>query len=198
MKKKRIGVYGGSFDPPHLGHALVVKYAIESGYFDEVWIMPCPENPIKSISPKASSTDRLKMCEIIACKIPNVRVSDFEIKNGINRAWVALERLHAENPTSEFKWIVGKDCLDKRDGLWGWYKGKELIEKYGILEVPRGGEKSGFESEHVLSLPDTPDFSSHIQTSSTCIRKLLKEGKSITFLVPEEIETYILNNRLYK
>lgn len=207
MKKKRIGILGGSFDPPHLGHALNVKRALESGEFDEVWMMPCPSNPLKSSSPKVSPTDRLKMCEFIAERIPNAKVSDFEIKNNINRTWEALEKLTAENPTSSFMWIVGTDCIKGKDGLEGWMNGKEIIKKYGLVLLPRGGIRgvgsNYFDVDSELKnkikfLSATGDDNIHMTISSSQIRKLIEKGKSISFLVPEKVEEYIEKNRLYK
>lgn len=189
----KIGIYGGSFDPIHIGHAIVANYALQWGNLDEVWILVSPHNPLKS-DIHASDRDRLKMAESVFNGNENINVSDFEFSLPLpSFTYTTLKELKKRYPEHEFSLIIGSDnwkIFNK------WANSERIIEEFKVLIYPRPGfelSKSDL-STNVKILDGAPQ----ILMSSTFIREALKNDKNINFFVPESVCQYINSRNLYK
>lgn len=190
---KRIGIFGGSFNPIHVGHALIANYIVESGAIDSLWLMVSPQNPLKENSELASDYDRLLMTELVSRRIENVTTSAFEFDLPKPSYTIdTLNSIQAKFPDDEFYLVIGADnwCLFDK-----WKNGEEIISKYHILIYPRRGYDIDIPERYRqrVAVVDAP----LIEVSSTQIRERLAKMKSVSFYVPEAVEKYIVKNKLY-
>lgn len=197
----KIGILGGSFDPPHIGHVLVVQQIIERLNLDRIVLMPVFSHPFeKKLSlPK----HRLSMAKFLETK--SIEVSNFEIKQGkVSYSIDTLNYLSKAHPRDSFFWIIGAEQLEEFDR---WKKWEEIIKRYSLIIFPR--DPYGYELEKTvkkfLSLKTIPKNMILMNqkdllvtnVSSTIIRERVKKGFSIEYLVPKKVEKYIKDNNLY-
>lgn len=190
---RRIGIFGGSFNPIHVGHALIASYIVESGTVDTLWLMVSPQNPLKENSGLASDYHRLRMTELVSRRIENVITSAFEFD--LPKPSYTIDTLNAlqeKFPDDEFYLVIGADnwCLFDK-----WKAGEEIITKYHILIYPRRGYDIVIPERYSdrIEVVNAP----LIEVSSTLIRERLAQMKSVSFYVSEAVEKYILKNKLY-
>lgn len=185
-----IAILGGSFDPPHKGHAIIANRLLKLFHFDRIWLMPCYQHPFsKSLS---SADKRFKMTKYL--EDDKIKVSDLEIKNKtISYTIDTLKFLTKKCPKDNFCWVIGADQIDN---LTKWKKWQEIIDNYKLIVIPRTGfEKTQKKLKNMIPI-DRKKFPP-IYISSTLIRKRVKENKSISNMVPKKVEEYIIQNRLY-
>lgn len=187
----KIAVLGGSFDPPHIGHYLVVRQIAELRKdIDKILLMPAYSHQWKPI--QAIAKDRLAMLKCLEDK--KIEISDLEIKRKGGEYTIDTVRELKKNLDDQLYWIVGSDIIYEFDK---WKKTDELLNLVTFLVFPRDPYHvpnkipAGFELIQDKNLITT-------NVSSTIIRKRVKSGKSITYLVPEEVEKYISRYNLYK
>ncbi|MBR5118947.1 MAG: nicotinate-nucleotide adenylyltransferase [Muribaculaceae bacterium] len=190
---RRIGIFGGSFNPIHVGHALIASYIVESGAIDTLWLMVSPQNPLKENSGLASDYDRLRMTELVSRRIENVTTSAFEFDLPKPSYTIdTLNALQAKFPDDEFYLVIGADnwCLFDK-----WKAGDEIISKYHILIYPRRGYDIVIPEKYSdrVKVAKAP----LIEVSSTQIRERLAQMKPVSFYVPEAVEKYIVKKKLY-
>ena len=175
-------IFGGKFDPPHLGHQLSIFLALEKYLFDEVWVIPSFSHPF-GFHPSDFDT-RLEMCRIMAGPFgAKAKVLDIEKKIGLEVVYtVDLIKYLKENfPQNDFSLIIGSDNWDVREKWKDFDKIEEMCRE--IVVIGRGeGTEQGF------SLPDI---------SSTMIKKMIKEGRDPDIFLPAGIAEYIRKNKLY-
>lgn len=168
----RVAIFGGSFDPPHIGHEKLIKQALTAGVVEEVWLMPAFISPGKQAV--ASAQDRLVLCRLFVKSLgEKVRVADLEIKRGGESYTLETVRLLKAkfDQKHQFYWLVGTDLVGD---LHRWEKAEGLFKEIEFLVFPRTA------------------------LSSSAIRARIKKQLSITGLVPQEIENYIKKHRLYQ
>jgi nicotinate-nucleotide adenylyltransferase len=196
-----IAILGGSFDPPHRGHVAIVNRLLSLKYFDEIWLMPCYQHPF---SKRLSNPNR--RFEMTKCiENEQIKICDLEIKNKTTNYTIdALELLADKYPQHKFSWIIGTDQIKD---FTKWRDWKEIINKFGLITVPRAKLKTAeLELKNIAKQVKKPENIVLINKknflpiyiSSTLIRKKIKENKSISGLVPKKIETYIIQHNLYK
>lgn len=190
----RIGVFGGSFDPIHSGHAMVANYASQWLGLDEVWLMVSPQNPLKEGSRPMADADRLEMAGLVAKKCANVKVSDFEFSLP-KPSYTAntLTALKKEFPDCEFVLIIGSDNWLN---FARWRDYRHIIEDFDIIVYPRPGydvDQSLLPANVTLAAEAPQAF-----ISSTFVRKSVKEVKNLNFFLPPEVFAYIIRNKLYE
>ena len=190
---RKIGIFGGSFNPIHVGHALIASYVVENSELDSLWLMVSPQNPLKEGKGMMSDYHRLRMSELVSRRLQNVITSAFEFD--LPKPSYTIDTLNAlqeKFPDDEFYLVIGADnwCLFDK-----WKAGDEIIKKYHILIYPRRGYEINIPEQYSskVSIVDAP----LIEISSTQIRERLSQMKDITFYVPEEVEKYIVMNKLY-
>lgn len=185
----RIGILGGSFDPPHLGHILVARQVKEIMKLDEVWLMPYFVHSWgKTISP---AVDRFKMAKFI--DETGVKVSDAEILRKGKSYTIDTIRILKKKYSHKFYWIIGSDLLiDYKK----WKKHEQLIHEIEFIVVPR----PGYDLPPKLPKNFIPVLSSKyisLTLSSSLIRGRIKKKLSVEELVPKPILEYIKKHNLY-
>ena len=190
MEKIKTVIFGGSFDPVHVGHLSLASEVVASGLADEVWFMVSPHNPHKELQNLTDENVRLQMVQLAIGDNGHFKASDFEFflprpSYTINTL-SALEENYLER---EFLLLVGADNWEKFDR---WYKHDEILARYRIIVYPRD---NGLKPE----LPEGVTWLSaelH-DVSSTQIRELVANGGCISGLVPPAVEKFINQNNLY-
>ena len=191
----KIGIFGGSFDPIHIGHAIIAQHIIGSGIVDQLWFMVSPMNPLKADKERqVADTDRLRMVEMVSRPMEGVETSALEFSMPKPSYTIdTLNTLKEKFPDDEFYLVIGADNWS----LFGrWRCSDEILEKYHLLVYPRLGHEVVIPEELKgrVTLVDAPI----IELSSTEIRKRLAEGKSVRYYVPDEVGQYIDRKNLYK
>ena len=137
---KKIGVFGGSFNPPHLGHLMAAIYALKKFRFDEIWLVPTFHHAFSKRLPPFQK--RFKECKALIAQVgPNLKVSDIEKKiRSDGKMLLTLQALKKKYPKSKFQLVIGSDILKEKKR---WYRFTEIKRKFGIAVVPRGKAKNG-------------------------------------------------------
>ena len=191
MEKIKTVIFGGSFDPIHVGHLSLASAVVESGLASEVWFMVSPQNPHKELQKLTDENVRLEMVRLAIDGNEHFKASDFEFNLPRPSYTInTLMSLEKSFPDREFMLLVGADNWEKFDR---WYRHDEILERYGIIVYPR-------DNSAVPLLPDGVIWLSaelH-DVSSTQIRGLVANGHSITGLVVPSVEEFINGNKLYK
>lgn len=189
----KIGIMGGSYNPIHVGHAIIANYMIQNCGIDRLWLMVSPENPFKTGQKMASEFHRLRMTEMVSRRIEGVDTSAFEFQ--LPRPSYTIDTLNAlqeKFPNDEFCLIIGADNWASFDK---WRSHEEIVSNYHIIIYPRQG--------YDVVIPDK--FKSHvhlvdaplIEVSSSFIRSQLAQFKNMCFYLPEDVNEYIVKNKLY-
>ena len=190
----RIGVFGGTFDPPHVGHLLLASDAREALGLDRLIFVPAATQPFKvNTPPIASARDRLEMVRLAVADDANYTIDDTEIdRKGLSFTVDTLEQLSRKNPGAELFLLLGEDTLA---GIDGW-RNPGRIRELATLAVMR---RSGSEGSPVTAIADgVTVLARRVDVSSTEIRERLRAGKSIKGFVPESVERFIEARGLYR
>ncbi|MBR1803358.1 MAG: nicotinate-nucleotide adenylyltransferase [Muribaculaceae bacterium] len=190
---KRVGIFGGSFNPIHVGHAIIASAIMRRQLVDQLWFMVTPENPFKSGQNLASEVHRLRMTELVSRRIEGASTSAFEMQ--LPRPSYTIDTLHALSekfPDIDFYLIIGADNWAQWNN---WKSPQEIVSNYHVLIYPRLGFEVNIPPavQHQVQLIDAPI----IEVSSTHIRQLLTAGQPATFLLPDPVATYITTHKLY-
>ncbi len=201
MTGSKIGVLGGTFDPIHLGHLIVAEYIREKLDFSEVLFIPAgrPWLKLKEEKQVTLAEHRLAMVRLAVASNPQFKVSTMEIdRPGPSYSIDTVLELRAKLE-AEIYFIAGPDALAK---LPRWKDPERLLKACHVVGIGRPGHsKTNLRkleaslhgvSQHIM-LMDVPQ----IDISSTDIRKRVAQGLSIRYLVPEAVEKYIAEHRLY-
>jgi nicotinate-nucleotide adenylyltransferase len=182
----RIGVFGGTFDPPHVGHLLLATDAREALELDRVIFVHAP--------PVASARDRLEMVRLAVADDANYTVDDTEIdRKGLSFTVDTLEHLSRKNPGARLFLLLGEDTLS---GMDGWRSPERIRELAQLAVMRRLG--SGDAAETAIADGVVSVSARRIDVSSTEIRDRLRAGKSIKGFVPESVEQFIEARGLYR
>ena len=191
----RIGVFGGTFDPPHVGHLLLATDAREALNLDRLIFIPAGAQPFKvDTPPVASPRDRLEMVRLAIADDANYAVDDAEIsRKGLSYTVDTLEHLAERNAGAELFFLLGQDSLA---GFPKWRNPARIQELATLALMMRAGA------------PDVGDWRNaegvvmvsarRVDVSSTEIRERLRAGKSIKGFVPESVEQFIEARGLYR
>lgn len=189
----KVGIFGGSFNPIHVGHAIIASHVIQHADLDQIWLTVAPLNPLKEPNAHNNDIDRLRMTELVSRHIDGVETSAFEFT--LPRPSYTIQTLKAlqeKFPDHEFSLIIGADnwAVFKK-----WKDWETIIANHDILIYPRLGYEVTIPEEyaHRVKLTDAPI----IEVSSTRIREGLAQGENMSFYVPDEVYKYIVANHLY-
>ena len=205
----RIGIFGGTFDPPHLGHLRAAELARESFCLDEIWFMVSNSPPHKRRKPVTPVKKRMEMVSLAIEENVYFHISDFEVKRNLSYTIDTLRALKKEFKHVFFL-IIGEDSFAQ---LPTWKAYLELIEEFPTIvikrkwteehipewflntrkeiKIIREGEKDCGKGIFFLSCATLP-------ISSSGIREKVRKGLSIRFLVPEKVREYIEKEVLYR
>lgn len=130
-----VGLFGGSFNPPHQGHLLVAEIALRRLGLDQLWWMVTPGNPLKSRTELTPLAERLEACEQLATD-PRIKVTAFEKTLGTSYTARTLEYIRSRNPAVHFVWIMGADNLA---GFHHWQRWQKIATTFPIAVIDRPG-----------------------------------------------------------
>ncbi|HIF26690.1 MAG TPA: nicotinate-nicotinamide nucleotide adenylyltransferase [Micavibrio sp.] len=132
-KNKRVGLLGGSFNPPHEGHIHASMVAQRALQLDVVWWMVTPQNPLKEKSSSAFEK-RMALCEDFTRHYPEILVTDIENEIGTNKTWLTVSKLRRLFPLTEFVWITG---MDNALSMHKWHHWRRILQAVPTAHVAR-------------------------------------------------------------
>ncbi len=194
---QKIVLFGGSFDPPHLGHMNIASYILSLSY-DGIWFVPTGDERYDRSS-FASSTDRYEMLKMaIAECMPesaDAAISDVQLNGGLSSSYTVdlLDHLRALHPETEFFFLIGSDRVPT---LPSWKEYQRLVQLTHFLVLPRLGEEEQTPCPEYCTYLDAQDFVPTDYASST-IRERVARREPINDFVPESVRKYILEKKLY-
>jgi len=198
--KQKLGIFLGTFDPIHNGHMHIARSVIQSIGLDSVIIVPSYESPHKGESVCSSAKERMTMCKL-ACYGENLIIaSDIEIKNKLEGySLKKIDMIATSNPQSKLYYIIGSDAYLS---IMGWLNLEKLISRVAFCVVVRDNNDTYKveEIKHELELLGGETCICSFDTldiSSTNIRKIIRSDDIISGLVPENVEKFIFDNKLY-
>jgi nicotinate-nucleotide adenylyltransferase len=184
----RVGVFGGTFDPVHVGHLAIALAALESVPLDRVLFVPAQRSPLKDRDPLASVADRVAMLEAAIAGEPRFALSRVELdRDGVS---YTVETLEALRPEGELFLILGSDALAD---LARWRAPDRIRELSTILVAARPGAPEP-DPMHGARAFDAP----RLDISSRELRARAARGMSLRYLVPDAVWEYITKRRLYQ
>lgn len=195
----KIGLFGGTFDPVHMGHIALAKHVIDQFSLDEIIFIPAGNPPHKSEKNVTDKTHRFRMVQLATQKEPRFSVSDFEIlSDKPNYSYITISHFKETHPQDEFYFIVGGDSFrDFPD--WKNYKTLLTLCTFIVVSRPEIAPEQYFEKFSGEEAPPRvfflEDFSYPV--SSTNIRRNLQNGLDVTHLLPPLVCEYIKSNKLY-
>ena len=198
--KKSIVIFGGSFYPPLNSHFSIAQQVLNQ--FEEVEkIVFIPVNKQYPKDGLLDNEHRYNMLKLVANKNRNFIVSDIDMHGDKSLHSIeTLEELQKQFPDKEMWFLIGSDNLKE---LYTWNRPEELVSKYKILVMERENDKmEGIIENHELLYKHKENFikvNEEIRSnySSTYVRAQIKDGKSVRYLLPDEVYEYILKNKLY-
>jgi len=199
----RIGLFGGTFDPVHIGHLILAEQCRAQAHLDEVWFLPSYQPPHKSGRSVTRFEQRCDMLALACVGQPAFRIEPIE-KQLPPPSYTAetLRELTERHPDHEFHLLLGADSVID---LPTWYEPLQVIAKAGLIVVPRPGVMllTAEMLASALSLPDTAHVrfrvvsSPQVEVSSRDLRRLIAGGHSIRYMVPRSVEEYIRERKFY-
>lgn len=176
-----VAVYGGSFDPPHIGHELVACYVLGTYEVDRLIVIPVNAHAFgKPLSP---FKHRFRMCQIAFSHLNRTHISDIEARiGGVSRTAATLKALAQEYPGTQLRLIVGSDLISS---LPKWHGAKEILSLAPPIVVQRMGH---------ITQPSHPCMP---EVSSSDLRNELRAGKSPTGRLNPRVLNYISENSMY-
>jgi len=190
---KRIGLFGGSFDPVHLGHLLVAQAACEELELDRLFFIPAAQSPFKPESEPAPAALRLRMLRLALARKPNYQIDEQEIQRGGVSFTIDTVRDYARCfPGIELFYLIGADHVPT---LPKWRNADELARLIQFIAIPRPGE-TPTEAPPPFRLKQLGGWP--LKLSSSQIRARVKAGQPIDHLVPFAVAEVIEQSKLYR
>ncbi len=189
-----IGLFFGSFNPIHVGHLIIAQYILNNTNLEQVWFVVSPHNPLKEKSTLARDYDRLHLVQLATEDNPKLKVSNIEF--GLPKPSYTIDtlaHLREKNPEHQFTLIMGGDNLIS---LPKWKNYELILRDYPILiyKRPNYSSDSDLLTKGNITILDVP----LLDISSTAIREMIKNGKSVQYLVPEKVYEELNILRIYK
>jgi nicotinate-nucleotide adenylyltransferase len=191
---QRIGLFGGTFDPIHLGHLAVAQQAAESLDLSRVWFIPSGRPPHKKRARMTPSGLRHRMVKLALAGNPRFRASDIELRpSGAAYTIDSLRKIRAAHPGAELYLLMG---MDQASTLSDWKEPERILEICRVAVLTRPGfQASQVEPRWRKKLIFLPV--SRLEISASEIRSRVRRGQSIKYLVPSAVEEMIRRYRLY-
>ena len=189
---ERVGIFGGSFDPVHLGHLILAEAALEELDLDRIIFIPAGVSPFKQDRPPGASPEqRLAMLRLATAGEPRFSVDDRELHRlGPSYAIDTVRSLMGDYPGVRFLFLIGADNLSD---LTRWHEADELMRLVDFAVFDREDSGASLVGESGL-----PVVRRRIDISSTEIRQRVTGGLSIRFMVPEQVYDYIMTQAPYR
>uniref|UniRef100_A0A7C5Z088 Probable nicotinate-nucleotide adenylyltransferase n=1 Tax=Caldicellulosiruptor owensensis TaxID=55205 RepID=A0A7C5Z088_9FIRM len=194
----RVALFGGTFNPIHIGHLIMAQYVLNFSEVQKVLFVPNGQPPHK-IEDIADANDRFEMVRLSIEDNPYFDISDFEIKKG-GPSWTIDTLKHFSSIYEKVYFIIGSDNLSE---IVNWYKAEEILRGYPLIVLPRERdlctikkeiEKLSSKYAQEITLIQMPI----VDISSTEVRNLIRQNKSIRYMVHPKVEEYIKRKGLYR
>jgi len=195
---KKIGILGGTFDPIHIGHLVAADQALSFASLDEIWFMPAPNPPHKMALEITTINHRLEMVKKAVEMDPKYKLCTIELDRfGLSYTLDTMKELKMKYPDYQFFFIIGGDMIKY---LPKWYGIEELITIVNFIGLDRPGYEYQATSSKENDIIDQVKLipMPQLDISSTQIRERVKAGRTIRYLVPNNVERYIRENKLYE
>ena len=188
----KIGLYFGSFNPVHSGHLIIANHILNETGLKKIWFIVSPQNPFKTSSALLNEYDRLHLLKLATKDDLRIKISDIEFNlPKPSYTSVTLAHLHEKNPEHQYSIIMGSDSFQN---LHKWKNFESIVKNYPVYVYKRQGFEIRNHVNAKLNIVDAP----LLQISATQIRRLIKEGKSIRYMVPENVREEIEKGNYYK
>lgn len=200
---RRIGIFGGSFNPIHLGHTALAASICDLGVVDEAWLMVSPQNPLKRDFGLLDENERLKMVQLAVAPYPTLHACDFEFTlPRPSYTYHTLKALRSSYPNCEFSLIIGEDNWMHFDR---WYRNEEILRTTRLIVYPRSEQLTtdkqqqwqGLKTIHHSKITNHHFELPLLPYSSTEIRHLLAQGESASHMLHPDVEAYIKEKAFY-
>ena len=197
----RVGILGGTFNPPHLAHLVCASEAASQLRLDRVLLTPVAQAPHKEAPYDPGPQERLELCRLAVAGDGRLEVCDLEVRRGGSSYTVdTLRELHAQNPEDDLTFIVGGDIAL---GLPTWHEPEAVLGLATLAVAERSGAGRADIAERLhTSFPGAarPVFFDmpRLDISSSQIRRHVAEGRPIRYLVPDPVAERIARGRLYR
>ena len=192
---KRLGLFGGTFDPPHVGHLALAEWARERLELDGVLFVPVGQPPHKRAARLSSAHHRLAMTRLATRRNPAFEVSTLEIEAEAPSYTVqTLRSLHATHPRDWWFLLIGSDSLDE---FHTWNEPEAILDLATLAVATRPGSAAAANRPRTrrrVAWLGNPV----LDVSSTLVRARVRAGRSVRYLVPDAVATYIVRHRLYR
>ena len=189
----KTGLFFGSFNPVHVGHMIIANYMATRTELEEVWMVVSPQNPFKKAGSLAPDYDRLHLVRLAIGDAPRLRASDVEF--GLKKPSYTIDTLavlRERYPEREFALIMGGDNLAS---LPKWKNADIILRDFDIHVYDRPGYDLGPLAEHPrVRLHDAP----LMHLSATYVRRTIRKGHSVRYLVPEAVAEELAASSLYR
>lgn len=188
----KIGLYFGSFNPIHVAHLIIANHILNETDIEKVWFVVSPQNPFKLSSSLLNEYHRLHLVKLATENDTRIKVSDIEF--GLPKPSYTIDTLAylaEKHPEHEFCVIMGSDSFQN---LPKWKNAALIINNYSLYVYLRPGFDIDSSSSPRLHIVNAP----LLQLSSTQLRKYVKEGKSLRYLVPDKVLEEIEKGGYYK
>ena len=199
----KIAVFGGTFDPVHVGHVKIVQAILDDGCTDRIIVLPAWEPPHKN-KIKTPYAHRLAMTRIAFANIPGAEVSDMESKWCFEPSYSlrVLNAFQEMYPNDTIQMVIGGDSLKN---FGSWYEPVKLAEKFEFIIYPRSNEDCDFSAlARIIGEKNTEKMRSNVinapfyEISSTFLRKKLENSENVATFISEKVLNYIKENNLYR
>jgi nicotinate-nucleotide adenylyltransferase len=191
---ERLGVFGGTFDPVHLGHLRAAECARAEALLDAVLFLPSGQPPHRR-GPLASAFDRYAMVSLATAGQGAFRPSEMElVREGPSYTVDTLRALRGRHPEAELFLILGSDAFAE---MGSWHQAAQVAAQATVVVIERPGP-AGLPAPALPGLTTVRVNAPSLPVSSSEVRRLRGEGKSVRYLVPDPVADYIEKKELYR
>ncbi len=200
----RLGIYGGTFSPIHMGHLLLAESCRERHRLDQVWFMPAAVSPLKRAEATASDAHRVAMVELAIAGNAAFHSSRLELdRGGVSYTIETVREVHQQMPHAELFLLVGADSLAD---FPRWHAVQEICSLATVCVVGRPGTNLGdlqalsplLSEKQIETIRQNFVEMPPIGLSSTEIRQRVAQGRSIRYMVPRSVEKYIETQHVFR
>lgn len=192
--RRKVGILGGTFDPPHYGHLVLAEQVLDQTQVNEIWFMPTNVPPHKKNEGMATKEQRLTMAELAIEDQERFFVSDVEFeRSGPSYTIDTITKLQRAYPDDTFFFIIGGDMVNQ---LEDWYKIEQLKKLVTFIVAERPNDPLSHEQKMnpafiYVTIPQ-------LDLSSSTIRERVKLNQSIRYLLPENVRVFVKEHGLYE
>tara|TARA_B100001758_G_C18341092_1_gene574356 strand:+ start:692 stop:1282 length:591 start_codon:yes stop_codon:yes gene_type:complete len=188
----KIGLFFGSFNPMHIGHNVIASYMVEFSDLDKIMFVVSPQSPLKKKESLLNQHHRLMIIRMAIEDNPKILVSDVEFNLPQPSYTIdTLIKLKEQNNEHEYALILGADNLQN---FKKWKNYREILENYTLYIYPRPGIEINLTHKNICIIKGVPQM----EVSASLIRRLIREGKDASYLMPEKAWKYTNEMNFYR